>query len=689
MDEIDKIIAENRRRLDEFKAPFNPVTGFGSIGERTLVNIPDYPIPEVWMPDTALKNKLLKKVIACGSIKVYIDKHLKGVDKEYVVDAITRVRCQHDFAFWAYTYVRIKNKQGGEDIPFLLNRPQRRLVANLERMRLGRKPIRLVLLKSRQWGGSTCIQVYFAWLQMIHSTGLNSLIVSQVKDTSIEILDMYNRLVNNYPMFMLYPLGANVPKGAPALAGVLGAQNIRRLEERNCKIKVGSAEKPDSARGGDYQLVHCSETAFWTKTENKSPEDIIRSAISSVLRKPMTAIVFESTANSTDNMFHRDWKDAKDGKSGYTPMFVPWYEIEEYMLPLDDEREFAKWLYDNRVNANVMTNREEPGIFLWHLWSIGASLQSLKWYVTARKDYTDHADIAAEYPSDDVEAFKHSGQMVFNIYDVENVESSCRVPKMVGDVYSDTNTGAGSLTNLRFKEDRQGELWVWELPEKSATQKVTDRYLVVVDIGGRSAKADWSVIVVFDRYWMMEGDKPSVVAQWRGHIDMDLLAWKAAQIASFYDDALLVIESNTLETKDRDRVVDGNQAPFILNQIKEVYPNLYARKQSDEDIKEGKPVRYGFHTNAGNKPTLISHLVKCVREQLWVERDKHLCDELRVYEKKANGSFGAVSGEHDDLLMTRAIGLLICFQHMPMPEIVNINEKKYQPKAKISEASLL
>ena len=81
---------------------------------------------------------------------------------------------------------------------------------------------------------------------------------------------------------------------------------------------------------------------------------------------------------------------------------------------------------------------------------------------------------------------------------------------------------------------------------------------------------------------------------------MDLLAWKAAQIASFYDDALLVIESNTLETKDRDRVVDGNQAPFILNQIKEVYPNLYARKQSDEDIKEGKPVRYGFPGSCGS-----------------------------------------------------------------------------------------
>ena len=60
-----------------------------------------------------------------------------------------------------------------------------------------------------------------------------------------------------------------------------------------------------------------------------------------------------------------------------------------------------------------------------------------------------------------------------------------------------------------------------ESPEIWEDEKVTNRYLTVVDVGGRSNKADWSVIVVFDRYWMMEGDKPCVVAQWYGHIDID------------------------------------------------------------------------------------------------------------------------------------------------------------------------
>ena len=64
---------------------------------------------------------------------------------------------------------------------------------------------------------------------------------------------------------------------------------------------------------------------------------------------------------------------------------------------------------------------------------------------------------------------------------------------------------------------------------------MANRYLTVVDVGGRSAKSDWSVIVVFDRLFMAEGGKPVVVDQWYGHIDIDLLAWKAAQIAAYYD----------------------------------------------------------------------------------------------------------------------------------------------------------
>ena len=180
-------------------------------------------------------------------------------------------------------------------------------------------------------------------------------------------------------------------------------------------------------------------------------------------------------------------------------------------------------------------------------------------------------------------------------------------------------------------------------------------------------KADWSVIAVFDRIRMLRGGGPAVAAQWRGHCDMDQLAWLAARTARWYGDSLLVIESNTLETRDPDRYVDGDQSAFILNQLRDCYPNLYARRQSPEDIIEGRPRKYGFHTNISTKPMVISNLVRVVREGLYIERDEACVDEYLTYERRPNGSYGAITGKHDDMLMTRAIGLHICFNEMTAP----------------------
>jgi hypothetical protein len=229
---------------------------------------------------------------------------------------------------------------------------------------------------------------------------------------------------------------------------------------------------------------------------------------------------------------------------------------------------------------------------------------------------------------------------------------------------------------------------VWDLPEVDPDEQVTHRYLVVVDIGGRSRKADWSVILVLDRLFMIEGGQPMVVAQWYGHIDMDLLSWKAMQIAAFYDDALLVIESNTLETHDKDRDVDGDNSQFILQQIRDVYPNIYARRQKEEDILNGKELKYGFHTNVSTKPMVIATLVMAIREHSYVERDERCLDEYNFYERKPNGAYGAIAGKHDDLLMTRAIGLHICFFEMDPPRVIpRLTMSPHALPRAISEAS--
>lgn len=675
---IQQIIEENKRRNAEVYAPFDPISGFGSVGERVKVIIEDFPIPTQYLPVEMMKIPLISQIINSGSIKAFLNK-LKSSPEEFYSDRIkviqqfVRLRCRYDFPFWAATFVYIKNKGGGEDVLFRLTRPQRKFVEVLENLRKKNKPIRLVLLKARQWGGSTTSQLYMAWLQLVHKVGLNSLIIAHQGAGSDEIKDMFDRMIKNYPIDMLYKLCESYNENETKLVGVGKSGLIHRVPQRNCKIKIGSAERPDSCRGGDYNLVHLSEVGIWKVTDGKKPEDIVRSACSGVLLRPYTMIVYESTANGTGNFFQREYDDAKNGNSQFEAMFVSWFDIEQYSIKFDSNDNllsFAQWLYLNRESDNVLSVRHESGKYLWWLWEQGATLEAINWYIQERAKYTDHGLMAAEFPSDDVEAFVHSGARVFDKYKVEKLRPSCRPSRYIGEVYADEDEGKNALKNLRFTEDKQGLLHIWEMPEIDDKEIVTDRYVTIVDVGGRSNKADFSVILVLDRLFMAEGGKPTVVAQWYGHIDIDLLAWKAAQIAAFYDNSLLVIESNTLETHDKEREVDGDQSQFILNQIKDIYPNLYARKQSEEAIREGLPKNYGFHTNIATKPMIISTLVKVIRENLYTERDARCLDEFLCYEKKPNGAFGAITGKHDDLLMTRAIGLHICFFEMELPKFV-------------------
>lgn len=692
--EVIEILNVNQERIDEIHEPFNPITGKGSVGSRFECVIEDFPIKRQWLPDSMRKIPLVRQLMDAGSLEEFLsvtlgmeydDEEDFEADRLKVIEQFVRIRSRHDFPFWAATYVWIKNKGGGEDVLFRLTRPQRRFVERLEQKRLAGKPIRLILLKARQWGGSTTSQLYMAWLQLVHRVGLNSLIIAHQTSGSDEIRDMFNRMLDRYPVDMLYKLGAEYDDNEPKLVGVGMSGLIHAVPQRNCKIKIGTAKNPDSCRGGDYNLVHCSEVGIWEKTEKKSPEDIVRSACSGVLYKPYTMIVYESTANGTGNFFQIEYDAAKQGKSQFEAMFVSWFDIEQYSLDFDsieEKRLFAEWLYENRENESSASDREECGRYLWWLWEKGATLEAIHWYVSERAKCNDHAIMASEYPSDDVEAFVHSGTRVFDKYKVEKIRTTCKPPLMIGEVYADYDEGSKALQNLRFRDDRQGALWIWAHPEIDPEERVTNRYLTVVDVGGRSNKADWSVIVVFDRLFMCEGGKPVVVAQWYGHIDIDLLAWKAAQIAAYYDKSLLVIESNTLETHDRERNVDGDQSQFILNQVKDVYPNLYERKQSEEEIVEGAPKRYGFHTNVSTKPMIISTLVKVIREAMYIERDTRCCDEYIFYEKRQNGSFGAITGKHDDILMTRAIGLHICFYEMDVPKIIPVTPKIHRGRKK-------
>lgn len=586
---IKKITEENARRNLALDVPYDPVTGEGCCGERVEVG-------GRWLP------------------AAMVNEHPEWESLQE--EELNRLRIRYDFEFWATTCATIKDKTSGRCINFRLNAPQRRLLSVMEGERTACRPVRIILLKARQWGGSTLVQMYMAWLQIVIHRQWNSLICGHLKQTSYAIKRMYNTLLRNYPP-------EYVDDGVKLeFRNFEGSSSVQQLCGRDCLLVLGSSRSEDAVRGYDIALAHLTEVAYWSSTPMHSPEDVVRSVSGTVSLMPDTVVVYESTANGVGGFFYDEWIRAKAGQCDKIAVFVPWNEIEIYRCPVEDVE--ALWQSLDEYERD--------------LWDNGCTLEMINWYHNKRREYPSHSHMMAEFPSNDLEAFAGSGSCVFDVNALEAFAADVTPPPVTGDISGDYM----SDRNVAFYPSPTGLFAMWRDRDPLASP---GRYMVVVDVGGRSAKADYSVILVMDTHNDMPNSRPEVAAQWRGHIDHDLLAWKALQTARYYNNARLVIESNTLETEN----TDCDAGEFILDTIAKRYSMLYRRANK-------KP---GFQTNRHTKPRAIYALIQAVRERGYIERDREAINEMATYERNKKGKFEAMEGHHDDIVMTRAIALAV------------------------------
>lgn len=652
-----QILSENSTRRQAQAADvleYNQHTGARCCGTRFKFVVNG--LLTLHLPSSMRNHPLCVGVSIFGSLDALVERAAinSGADspallaerKSAALSELSQERVRHDFEFWAITCATVQDKESKKPIPFKLRRPQRRLLATLMDMVEKRLPIRIIVLKARQWGGSTLVQIFMFWLQLYHRRGWHSVIIGDVENQARTIRAMLNRVVKFYPTHL----------GTLTLTPFEGSPKNKLLQERECIISIGSMQQPDSLRSTDIAMAHLSEVGLWKETKGKKPEDLIQSIAGTIPMVPLSLCVEESTAKGVGNYFHRSWLSAKRGESGYTPVFVPWFEIEIYAMPFEGEKEEGAF-------AATLTEYE-LGLF-----DMGATLEGIKWYRAKLAELKgDTWRMQSEFPSTDVEAFQSTGQRVYSPKDINRMRKTCRRPAYVGELFGDSPSGPKSIKSICFNQVEKGNLWIWALPDGG---KWRNRYVVTVDVGGRWEGADYTCIRVLDRYWLTDGGVPEAIATWYGHMDADLAAWKGAQIAAFYGNALLVVESNFLEGRATER--EDNHFITVLDEIKDYYTNIYARTDPQRII-DGAPVRYGFHTNRATKTAMVDFNIKTYRESGYIERDERAMDEADTYEKKTTGGYGAVEGCHDDIHMATTIGLYVA-DTLPIPSEIKERSK--------------
>lgn len=679
---LEKMLEENDKRLSKLRlVGIDQVTGEGIPHHDIKVEIPDYKYKVQYLTEEVANNPLYKKVATLGSIAAYVEyfngtKGREGakVNRLSVAKQLFLTRQERDPAFAFGVCFHIQDKETGLTVPYRLNYAQILLLTRLEEMRTAGVPIRLVLLKARQWGGSTLVQLYMAWIQLFLKIGWNSVIIAQTKDTARRIKGMYTRTLGKFgqcDIIFKVPKLKFSPKEGSAADSIITDEAGKVIRDNT--VTIASFENFEATRGANFAMAHYSEVAYWVNTPGKTAESLITNISGGMLYAPLTLEVLESTANGMSGYFYDEYQIAKNPeiKSARQSMFIPFFYILNDTLPFKNEKEkhkFAEELIENR-DKEIETPTTESGQYLFSLWKKGATLEGINWYIEKRASFHDHASMASEAPSDDVECFKHSGHTIFDQYLIDKyVKEYALEPIFKGDIMQ--------LEGQRPRvtdPDSEGLLWIWQMPDITPTE---DRYMVVVDVGGRSTKADYSVITVVDRWPLRFGGKAEVVARWRGHIRYDFLAIKAVMIGRFYCNALLVFESNTFDKKkaeSSDFVQEGDHTRGILNTIEDTYENLYMRvSTSAEDIRQGRFKKVGFQTNVKTKQDMVDLFQVCFEDNIkFLEHDLRAYQEMSIYEQREDGTYGNIVGKdnHDDILMTDMIACLISEQ-MPLPSLL-------------------
>ena len=657
-----KIIAENQRRLDAMYSPYDPITGVGSPIKRFPLKI--FLSVTYWLPMSMKSEPAIEQSLKFPCALDYIAHTFGGKDLSVKIndfhESIENLRFKHDFEFWAFKTIKIEDKLNLQLIPFKLRKAQHKLLVSFEKQREEEIPIRTIVAKARQWGGSTLTQIYMFWVQQVHKHNWHSAVIAHLDDAAKNIRGMYTTAAKHYPASI----------GKITLAPYEGSTKNRICVETGGVIGVGSVQNPDQFHSYNYALVHLSEAGYFGETAKKSAMALIQAIRPSVPNVPLSMIIIESTANGRGNFFHNEWVAATTGKSIYDLIFVAWWEIDLYQRPIKDYGEFI-----------AKIEHHEKHEYFMNLWLKGATLEGINWYMTFQEsEHMSDLQMWRQYPSDATESFSSTGRRVFNPMVLRMAEKNCIEPTFKGQLFAKDRKGRDAFVDLQFNDTGDGELWIWDMPEK--TPMISNRYVLAADIGGKSADADWSVIRVLDRSYIMDGGTPEMVATWRGHLDQDLFAWVCAQLAYFYNKGLLVIESNSLRKDLADS--EGDHFLTVLDEISEFYSNLYMRT-SPEKIKEGAPIQWGFHTNIHTKPLVINALNAALRDETYIERDIRVINECDSFENKPDGTMGSVDGTNDDLVMATAIDIWTSDSQMSPPKIIVPSVRK--TKGKRTEAN--
>lgn len=308
------------------------------------------------------------------------------------------VRCRADFWHFA-RYTRIPTMQGVEDggppkvVPLaeVMKPAQRRLAEMLLR---GIKNIKV--LKSRQNGISTLLEIYGLWVTMFHHNA-RLLVVAHHEDPAKKLLGIAKFVYSHLPAFLQLPLERD---NTLELAWSHTVPVEGGGTEKNESVIRALTSDSEGARSDWNSFFHASEVALWPNMQD---------TLNAIVAASYGPIVIETTAKGQNQFANFWWSD-----NGYEPFFVPWTEDPSYVSNIEPRNITAQ-------ERSYIREHELPQERAW-------------WFCHKLRAMANHLpSFNQEYPKTPELAFISSGDRFFKSVYFRRAETSTEPGRRIYD----------------------------------------------------------------------------------------------------------------------------------------------------------------------------------------------------------------------------------------------------------------
>jgi hypothetical protein len=357
-----------------------------------------------------------------------------------------------------------------------------------------------------------------------------------------------------------------------------------------------------SARSSTVQDLHVTEAGKIGGDENRWRELVTGSF------NAAQNIVVEGTAEGLNHFYDFVTDIQSDRNSEWDLHFYNWTLDKGYTTKAPDD---TSWIQDYELLAKRLFLCPDP------VKTHNLSIDQFYWYYNKAKEQKEL--IVQEFPFTIEEAFKSSGNNIFNQIDVLNaIEKAQKEYELIKGVT------------------------VWQKPKGGC------QYVVGVDPATGEGDDDSAISV-----WRF--DTCEQVAEIAGKMNPTETALVAVNLANWYNEALLGIENN------------GNGIATVNEARKLNYPKIFRKFTAGVlDPKVPKSAKYGWSTNLQTRPVMIEEFRQMFEDGLLKINSLELLNQMKTFVRHTNGKVEHETGKHDDRLFAGMIAIQLRKSNKPV-----------------------